>query len=897
MNILHKFTLKSLRKNKVRTAVTVIGIMLSAAMICAVTTFVSSIYNYGLQNEIYQNGSWHGSAQDTTFNTFTDIEKSGKTQGQVYACQLGYAKADGCKNENKPYIYVLGAADGFEEMMSVHITEGRYPESTSEIILPKHLQSNGGITYNLGSSLTLDLGYRKSDGFVLGQNTPYYVYDSAGNEAPSEESFSVRESRTYTVVGFYERPAFEPYTAPGYTAITVADTVPDSSLLYSIWFKMNNAKDVYSFMEQIGISGDVNTDVLAFSGTFRYSSISNMVTGLAIIIISLIMFGSISLIYNAFSISVSERTKQFGLLSSLGATRKQLRMMVFYEAFAVSLIGIPLGVTVGIVGIGVTLLFVGNKFESLVGYTIPLRLNVSPLSIVIAVLVALVTVLISAYIPSKRPTTISAVEAIRLNRDITAKRLHRTSALTLKIFGLSGILAGKHYKRSRKKYRATVISLFMSIVLFVSASAFTDYLTESVTAVRSGMDYDIVYHTNNDSLTNADRDILIEHFKNDAAVTDVACIQDIPLFSYIDTQYLTDDFEIEDISELVTVSFGQKLGSVMTTLYFVDDTSYDAFLKENNLKPADFKIADSPKGVVVDTSSYFDRDNGKFININLLKKNQGEVDIQFLNEMDGYNFFGNIAGDDGETYFRYVSASNKEQYIDLKEEEAYTHVTLTYGAVIKKRPFFVSATYGLMFIYPDSLKETVLKDTPFGERPYSYYFKSSNHKESYKAIEKTLEESDIQGGYLYDYAETVEGDQNLVIIIKVFSFGFIVLISLIAAANVFNTISTNVSLRRREFAMLKSVGMSNSDFNRMMIYECLLYGSRSLLYGLPFSVFVTYLIYLVVNEGYTAYFRLPINSIAIAVLSVFAVVFASMIYAMHKIKKDNPLEALKNENL
>lgn len=192
MNILHKFTLKSLRKNKVRTAVTVIGIMLSAAMICAVTTFVSSIYNYGLQNEIYQNGCWHGSAQDTTFNTFTDIEKSGKTKGQVYACQLGYAKADGCKNENKPYIYVLGAADGFEKMMSVHITEGRYPESTSEIILPKHLQSNGGITYNLGSSVTLDLGYRKSDGFILGQNTPYYVYDSAGNEAPSEESFSVR---------------------------------------------------------------------------------------------------------------------------------------------------------------------------------------------------------------------------------------------------------------------------------------------------------------------------------------------------------------------------------------------------------------------------------------------------------------------------------------------------------------------------------------------------------------------------------------------------------------------------------------------------------------------------------------------------------------------------------
>lgn len=895
MNIFNKFTFRSLLKNRTRTVVTVIGIMLSAAMICAVTTFISSIYNYALQNAVYENGDWHGSALDTTFNTYEDIVESGKTKKQVYACQLGYSKAEGCRNENKPYIYVLAASQGFKEMMPINIKEGRYPESPTEILLPEHLSDNGGIDHTIGSTVTLDLGYRESDGFILGQNTPYYVYDSSGNEVPLGEDFSFRESRTYTVVGIYERPSFEPYTAPGYTAVTVIDQDADPTLLYSIWFKMNNAKDTYSFMEEMGISGNRNQSVLNYSGAFRYDSFNTMITGLAIIVIALIMFGSVSLIYNAFSISLSERTKQFGLLSSIGATRKQLRKMVFYEAFAVSIVGIPLGIAVGIAGIGITLMFVGNKFESLIGYDIPLRLSVSPLSVVVAVAVALITVLISAWIPSKRATKISAVEAIRLNRDITAKGSLKTSPITYKIFGLSGALAGKHYKRSRKKYRTTVLSLFMSIVLFVSASAFTDYLTESVSGAYAGSDYDIYYINNNDTVT--DRDILLAQFKKDTAVTDVAYLQNRSLFANIDKKYLSDDFETEVYFESVTDDAGRELGSMHVNLYFIDDASFDTLLKENKLKTADYKNADSPKGVVVDNNTYFDYEKEKYLNVSLLKGDECTANVSFLSEIEDYYYYGVVTDDNGVEYYRYINYDDNEKYKDLTSEEAYTTVTLTSGKVIDERPFYIETTRGLVFIYPDSLKTAVLKSAPATNYSYRYFFKSSNHKESYTAIEKTLEENKITDGALVDYAANIEENRNIVIIVKVFAFGFIILISLIAAANVFNTISTNVNLRRREFAMLKSVGMNASGFNKMMIYECLLYGSHSLLYGLPFSVFVTYLIYLVVNEGYAADFRLPLTSIAIAVLSVFAVVFASMMYAMHKIKKDNPIDALKNENI
>jgi putative ABC transport system permease protein len=137
----------------------------------------------------------------------------------------------------------------------------------------------------------------------------------------------------------------------------------------------------------------------------------------------------------------------------------------------------------------------------------------------------------------------------------------------------------------------------------------------------------------------------------------------------------------------------------------------------------------------------------------------------------------------------------------------------------------------------------------------------------------------------------------MITVINVFAYGFIILISLIAATNVFNTVSTGISLRRREFAMLKSVGMTSKGFNKMMNYECLLYGAKALLFGLPTSFIITYLIYFFVSHGAEISFVLPWSAIGIAVFSVFAVVFATMMYSMSKIKKDNPIDALKNENL
>ena len=898
MNVFNKVTLQSLKKNKTRTIVTIIGIILSAAMICAVTTFASSIYNYAYENAVYVDGDWHGSAEDVDLKTYELIKNESKIEDYVYAQQLGYAKVDGCTNENKPYLFVLGASDGFKEMMPVHITSGKYPTSATEILIPEHLYVNGGVELEIGDTIELALGKRMLDGYSMGQNNPFYVYDENNETVPSGEELVVEDTRSYTIVGFYERPSFENYTAPGYTAITIADKDAGEQYSYNVWFKMNKIKEVYSFIEDNQLPGRTNSSVLRYSGVSRYEGFNSMIISLAVIVIALIMVGSIALIYNAFSISVAERTKQFGLLSSVGATKKQLRRMVITEALMVSVVGIPLGILAGVGGIGITLVFVGNKFQALVGYPIPLKLSVSTVSLVIAVAIALLTVLISAIVPSKRATKVSAIEAIRQSKDINAKiKKVRTSKLIYKIFGLPGMLANKYYKRSRKKYRATVLSLFMSVVLFVSAAAFTNALTESVSDSFGSVGYDILIYGYENEFIKATTDDLLNELKNDKGVNQVAYTQGSSFFVALPSDEVSKDFlDYYTKAEHLTVSQVKDVG-VYTNFKFVDDEAYRELLRTYKLNEEEYFNPNAPKAIAVDGRVIFDSVLGKYTNYNVLKSEDADITITIQREFEGYYLDREIVDEDGNFLYVFENMKNPGDSMTLTKEEAYEEKSAEIGKIIYDAPFYLDVNSRLALIYPMSLRDSVLSAEILLDSGYNYYITTDTHVETMSAVDETLSDLGLAKLRVHDIAAQEEENRNIVTIIQVFAYGFIVLISLIAAANVFNTISTNIALRRREFAMLKSVGMTAKGFNRMMNFECILYGTRALLFGLPVSVGISYLIHLAVSEGYQKDFTLPWVALGIAVLSVFLVVFVTMMYSMSKIKKDNPIDALKNENL
>lgn len=896
MNVFHRVTRQTLRENKTRTLVTIIGIILSAAMFTAVTTSISSLQDFLRRSSIYQMGDWHVSYEAMNASDMDNLRDDSLVESVTYAQELGYGALEGLEAPY-PYVYVLGGDGDFFSTMSVHVTEGRLPETSSELLIPEYLPLYTDLDLSIGAEISLDLGGRFVDGDPLYQHNPYLD----GEGGSDQEDFLVRETRTYTIVGYCQRPGFEDYSAPGISVFTVWDDEAPTQTV-SAWFRLNSPGDAFDFASGDPIDGQVhgvdsaggastNADLLMSEGYSRYDNFYRVLYNMAAILMAIILFGSVSLIYNAFSISVSERTRQFGLLSSIGATRKQIRGMVMMEAFYVSIVGIPLGILAGMAGIGVTLHLIGGKFASLMAggeSGLTMYLVVSPAAIAIAAAVAFVTVLISAWIPSRRAMRVPAMEAIRQTGDVKlTKRQVHISPLTYKLFGLEGMLAQKHYKRSRRRYRATVLSLFMSVVLFISASSFCRYMTDAVQGTFEGTDYHISYSWYVPADSEETEDLTPEEVQSAFAGVDgiTKTSSTVATFANI---VLTYDQMPEETGAFLRESGIDAMGNGYdTTCYLtgVDEVTYRAYLKEQGLSESEYLDTETPKAVVLAESRIFDPNEERMRSMQILDESVSELTLPIRN-LERYTAF--MEAHD-------ASSLSEDEWNELNATCNDFH-TFRLGAQVTELPFGLnlSERWGVYLVYPMEYLEKVLAPSYY---TYTTYFLTDGHEAAMGALTDAADQAGIPSDGLYDAYATSETDRNLVLIIKVFAYGFITLISLISLANVFNTISTNLLLRRREFAMLESVGMTRGGFRRMLNYECLLYGCKSLVFGLPVSVGVTYLIYKSVSLGYETGFYLPWSAVAIAVGSVFLVVFATMMYGMRKIQKGNPIDDLRRENL
>ncbi|MGN1443794.1 MAG: ABC transporter permease [Acutalibacteraceae bacterium] len=909
MNVFHKYTLQTLKKNKTRTIVTIIGIILSVAMFSATILSLSSAMNYMTSYVEQTVGKFYCELSDVNDATVNEVKNDKRVKTYSQMKSVGYAEI-GSKNEDKPYLYIGAVDKEFENHVAIRMLEGRMPEKSNEIALPEHLKSNGGVSYSIGDTLTLSVGQRQVDGEASYQNTEY----------AENEKLTVSSEITYTVVGIFERPDLlvEGHMAPGYTAYTFDDGSINTSMS-TVFVTLTKMGKTLDFCEEYQknqkcASPSPNMDLLRYNGKAGTDEFLIMLYGFGAFLILLIVFGSVSLIYNSFSISVSERTKQFGLLKSIGATKKQILSCVLFEAFFLCLIAIPIGLIAGCAGIGITLGSLSDMFNSILvagtNIDIKMKLHVEPLALIAASLLSIFTTLISAYIPAKRAIKIPAIDAIRQSNDIKIMPGKvKTSKLTYKLFGFPGMIASKSFKRNRKRYRITILSLFMSIVLFISASSLCHYFTASFTAERESYAFDVSVQSYADKTEQGDKKLsqLYSAAKSLKGV-EKGCVTDISYFSsVIDKAYLTDDcIQAHDEGT-------QKCIPLAVTVDFIDDEVFRQYLDENNIRSDAFFDQNNPQAIVYNFFNFYKHVDGQKYNVfysHEVFKTGSKPSVICVNlleyTLDGSYYAGEIKEENGKVYCQYAfpnedGTNETKKWFPLEEVSSVLDVKIGYATTV--RPFFIG-TDNAVIVYPKSVKQAVLSKSQKLTDKFNVgsseilYLKTSDHIAVSNELFNLISELEIKDINVYDYAENARAIRALILIIRVFSYGFITLISLIAAANVFNTISTGINLRRREFAMLKSVGMGKKGFNKMMCYESLLYGLKSLLFGLPVSCVMAYLMYMLsVGTGHEIGFTLPWSSIAIAVISVFAVVFSSMIYSMRKIKKENTVDALKNENI
>lgn len=855
MNIFNKVTLQSMKKSRTRTIVTIVGVILSAAMITAVATFAVSLQNYMVKGAIAKCGEWHVQFLNVD-SAFVQQRRLDKGVASTAAIEnIGYAALEGGQNPNKPYLFVAGFDEEAFNALPITLISGRLPQNSSEIVVPAHVAANGGVKFSLGDTLNLAVGNRIQGSDTLSQHDPY---------AAGAEALVASPHKAYTVVGICQRPVFEEYSAPGYTLITAADPASEADN-FSVFIALARPFQVHGYASDTaaGHAAVFNNEVLRFMGLSDDSvdAVFNaLLYSIGGVLIALIMVGSVFLIYNSFNISLNERTRQFGILSSVGATAKQLRNSVLFEGLCIGAVGIPLGVAVGIASIRLVISVVAANFGNVLYSTVPLTLTVSIPAIIAAAAVSLITVLISAYIPARKAANTPVMENIRQTNVVKLDSGSvKTSRFAQRIYGLEGTLALKNFKRNKKRYRSIVLSLTLSVVLFVAATAFGSNLKQATEQSVVTVDYDLCFATEN--MAESEVFDLYDQLKTADGVYS-SSYQAILTYSCWVT---ASDFQ-NSYREFAGYSSLTQTDALSLAIQFIEDSDYLRFLETLGL-PASEYTGDDAKLTAVAKAR-------------LPGGETGETELHDMFASRAMSFWATPETGD--------EAEQQGQTLDLTFVDTIPLDTLPRTSSAPKSTVF-------MVVAPYSLKERFLVSGQLQELGLT--FLSHNAAQSAAQMEAMVQGAGVTAEYsLHNVYKALEENRNIIFIVNMFTYVFVGMISLIAIANVFNTISTNIKLRRRELAMLRSVGMSDRDFQKMMNFECAFYGMQTLLFGLSIAGGLSWLIYKgLVAGGMNIAFAFPWGSMAISTFSVFLVVFITMLYAIGKIKKENIIDALRDD--
>lgn len=847
MKVLNNITTKNLKLNKKRTIVTIIGIALSVALICAVTTFVSSFQSAMVEREKKKNGNYYIYFQNTTEKQIEDLlVQNDKVKSLAKSQEIGYANLKDSANDYKPYVYI----ESFDEISlknrGVILKEGSLPRNENEIIIPEHVLTNGGQNWKIGDKITLDIGKRTLDGESLEQNNPYNIEEN--------EKIEIEKTKEYTIVGIMERPSFEEYSAPGYTLITKLDNI-DLGKPLDVTILLKNPKETYEVQTElkkhlIFNNSEVitNDSLLQFLGVFKSSRTNEYIIFLASIVIAIIMFTSIFVIRNSFNISLTEKTRELGILASIGATTKQLRKSVLFESIIYALISIPLGIIIGILAIGIVLFIVNNLLTSggveiIDNFNLKLVISIIPISI--AVLTSFIMIILSAIKPAIRASKISPIDAIRSSNDIKIKsrKLH-TSKLTKKLFGIEGEIASKNFKRSKKKYRTTIFSIFLSIVLFLSMQSIVSNVFDVSSTQYVKRDYNM--YVSSSKQTNKER---LDYFEK---ITNLNGIENYVLeksaILEIDKNHITKE-------HLETYNIVNNIA-----IYAIGEKAYNSYLKELGLT---YDEANG-KAILYDTNINYVYEEGK----------DGVKRVEYrmtdFNEGDNISYIQKKY--DLQTGYEIEVGSGDIEIIKITDK-------LPMGNLLKTSQF----------------PTLIVSDTTIENFDYTVgnlYLKANNAEKLQEQI-SNIDKSNTSN--IYNIEADVKAQNNIVLVISIFLYGFIIVISIIGITNIFNTITTNMALRNREFAILKSIGMTDKQFKKMIRYESLFYGLKALLFGLPVGILLSYLIYTQTANIYQSGYKIPFISIGICIVFVFAIIFITMRYAIRKSNNQNIIETIRRE--
>lgn len=979
MNATTNFTVKSLRANKVRTLVTIAGVALAAALLTAVLTTYVSLNDYLYRSEAHLAGTWmacvEADGSSALDEKIVDAQADPQVAGTAIMRDVGFAKLTADQqNTQGTYLAIRSIEGDVGDICGIEPSEGRLPENDHEIMLFSTWNDYGGVS--LGDAVTFDVGQRVArlapgeEGFMsAGTMTASWGVQGEAHESeitdgtPLNSSMGVLEAdidggifneeianteeRTYTVVGFYDRPGYALSTAAGMVGVTAGSAAPDA--FTDVFFTLNdvaNTQQVEEAAEALFPDEHVvlHTAMLRYMGVSSDSSIWATFYGLVVVLAAVIVVACVSLIFNAFNISVAERIKQFGLLSSVGASRRQLRRAVVLEGAIVAVIGIPCGLLIGLAGCAATFAALGPAISQLAGSgEVAFRVAVNGWVLAAASVLTFVTVLVSVWIPAKRASRTNIIDSLRaasgsrVSKRGAARAAKCTGASSLwktrgaagRVLGVGGMLARINRKRGTGKGRAASVSLALAIVLLMTAGSlnvFLGTLTDVVTGggemagevgVMAQLDMETpqpAAPTTPEAVATANSELFARQAEVFAGafhdLSRVAGAQPVGWKMTSDAYAIVPaamagEALVDQESGMGGKMVDGRVGTVGSVAY-LDDAAFDDYAKSLGLNPADFRDPEHLRAIAL-ARGY--GNNGSVYQLLDILREPGTLEVveavTYHGEPAAGIGVGVTSGEGNAEAFAFQPYLEGDddgvEWFPMDEADVQTASIEVVALADEPAPIVGGPGAGLQLIVPESMAAY----QSFGSTPpifYSYFDSADGDhgalaEELATAGSAYFHDKSPYGLAFYsfnDYIEQRDSNQMIATVVNVFCLLFAVILALIAMANVFNTVTNSLILRRREFAVMKSVGLSNRQFRAMVAEECVAWCIRGLVPGVLLSLFVSFLLWQVISGSMTGLpFTLPWSYVALAAAMTVVAVGASVAYGMHRCRADNVVEALR----
>lgn len=949
MNLMKTLTLKNLKLNRKRTIVTIVGIILATALLSALVTLVSSFQYSMIEYQKQKGGDFHVKFSNVKMSELSEFKNNRNIESTFETMGMGFAKLDGCKNEDKPYAYVMATDEAGFEKGCFNLIEGRMAKNEDEIVIPRHLKTNGRIDIKVGDEITLDIGKRYDS------NTESVIWENIAYEHEAE-TLTDTVTKRYKVVGIMERPGYgmEDYSAAGYTFVTYSDELAaidngtksevneaDTTLtVYSrytqkalrnkdavtadiigvdekLFEKSNNSSVEMSAeesdrflkeMENAKYDIYINRFLISYECVFPIDGTFKALFTVAAVVALIIILTSVYCIKNSFNISITEKIRQYGMLASVGATRRQIKSSVKTEAAMLGVVGIPVGTMSGILASFILVKVVNALSAGWLNFA--LSFHTSLPALILAVILSIATIYFSATGSARRAAKVTPLEAIRNTKEIKIKSAKlKTPAIIGRIWGIGGVISYKNIKRNKKKYRTTVTSIVICSVTFIVISYFMSMAFSVVGMSYASVDYNIGINM------SCKKDLDIEKLSE--------------LLSGIEgaKDYLVGAGYYFDVDKPeYTKEYGEYCGQLyddredVSQEFFItvlNDKSYDKYASDAGVKNAD-------TGAILVNKCTFDVYNEKSS-----KYVKEEMELYKYKAGDtircGYNVYDDASSDDNAAEGDTESSTDDNNAVEgdtesgtednsgYVDEETINNgvrktVDVTIAGVTDKVPTGYKG-YGnttLLFmnqkgfesLWADGKSGNELKP---GHASYSAYVVAENADEYQDTFEKETEgntEYSQISFYVSNLDKEMRDEKSLFTLLGVFAYGLIVVIALIGITNIINTLSTGMELRSREFATLRSIGMTDKQFAGMVRLESVFISVKALVIGVPLGILISYLLCVMMNRMDDAIiYEPPYKAIILCIVVVIMLIYAIMKLSMTKLRHNNIIETIKNENL